>query len=68
MVGLDVVGAIAGELTGVVHVPELVATFWADGEVVVVEGDEGAAVVTRRAIFDDVDAHEDKYGKGVRRR
>ena len=68
VVVLDVVGAIAWELAGEVHVPELVATLWADGEVVVVEGDEGAAVVARRAVFDDVDAHEHKYGKGVRRR
>jgi hypothetical protein len=53
----DAVGPIAEKFTGVVHVPELVAAFWADGEVVVKELNECAAVVARCAVFDDVDAH-----------
>lgn len=54
---MQVVGAVAGEFARVVHVVELVATLWADDEVVAKELDEGAAVITRRTVFDDVNAH-----------
>ncbi len=54
---MQVVGAVAREFAHVVHVVELVATLRADDEVVAKELDEGAAVITRRTVFDDVDAH-----------
>lgn len=63
--GLYAIGMITRKFTGVVHVPEFVATLWADGEVVIMEHDERAAIVARRAVFDDVDAHKGKYDIGV---
>lgn len=61
----DAVGTISRKFSGVVHVPKLVATLGAKREVVVVEHDERAAVITWGAVFDDVDAHEDNDGSGV---
>jgi len=63
--GSDAVGTITREFAGVVHVPKLVATLGAEREVVVIKHDERAAVITRGAVFDDVDAHKDNDDSGV---